>query len=127
MSKYELNNLGEAYHLLAMEVHRMSNMIMMSHTAFIIKILEKFEMDQSKAMMTPRVFDDSPPKPIEPYGPEVNRDDIPYHEIVGSLQYLVHCIRPDLAEAVRELSMYLNCYTAEHFVMAKLATAISEP
>lgn len=56
---------------------------------------------------------------LEPFTKEVNRDEVPYQEAVGSLQYLVLCSRPDIANAVRTLGKYLNCYTKVHFVMAK--------
>ncbi|KAE8984838.1 hypothetical protein PR001_g23063 [Phytophthora rubi] len=50
----------------------------------------------------------------------VNIDpDIDYQSIAGSLQYLVSCSRPDIANSVRTLGKFLNCYTKEHFVLAK--------
>ncbi|OWZ21915.1 LOW QUALITY PROTEIN: hypothetical protein PHMEG_0003467 [Phytophthora megakarya] len=36
-------------------------------------------------------------------------------EIVGSLQYLVACTRPDLANTVRTLGRYMGAYTAENY------------
>ncbi|OWZ11232.1 Gag-pol Polyprotein [Phytophthora megakarya] len=50
----------------------------------------------------------------------VNVDpDVDYQCIVGSLQYLVSCTRPGIANAVRTLGKVLNCFTEEHFVLAK--------
>ncbi|OWZ05324.1 Retroelement pol Polyprotein [Phytophthora megakarya] len=37
-----------------------------------------------------------------------------YRGIVGSLQYLVRGTRPDIANAVRELSKFLSCYNRTH-------------
>ncbi|OWZ00880.1 polyprotein [Phytophthora megakarya] len=60
-----------------------------------------------------------------PGNPEVEavcvNDDpaVDYRQVVGSLQYLVQCTRPDIANAVRTLGKFLNCYTHEHNVLAK--------
>ena len=50
---------------------------------------------------------------------EVKRLDLPYRELVGSLQYLVTCTRPDIANAVRNLSKFLACYDESHWKQAK--------
>ena len=41
-----------------------------------------------------------------------------YRGIVGSLQYLVRGTRPDIANAVRELSRFLSCYNKTHWEAA---------
>lgn len=38
--------------------------------------------------------------------------------MVGSIQYLVKCTRPDLAFPVRVLSKFLTCYTTAHYELA---------
>ncbi|OWY94206.1 Retrotransposon Tca5 Polyprotein [Phytophthora megakarya] len=42
-----------------------------------------------------------------------------YRGIVGSLQYLVRGTRPDIANAVRELSKFLSCYNRTHWDTAR--------
>lgn len=43
-----------------------------------------------------------------------------YRGLVGSLQYLVRGTRPDIADAVRELSKYLSCYNETHWQAARI-------
>ncbi|OWY91930.1 Copia type Polyprotein [Phytophthora megakarya] len=65
----------------------------------------------------------SPVKPKEPYGPEVNRKDLPYRQILGSLQYLVRCTRPDITNAECILSKFIRCYTSNHYTLAQQVLA----
>ncbi|KAE9342665.1 hypothetical protein PF008_g10052 [Phytophthora fragariae] len=78
-------------------------------------------MANCKATPTPQAKGDFP-LPGDP-GREtvcINMDpDVDYQCIVGSLQYLVSCSRPDIANAVRTFGKFLTCYTKKHFVLAK--------
>lgn len=79
------------------------------------------KMNKCKPVPTPQVKGNFP----VPGNPDVesvcvNPDpDVDYRQIVGSLQYLVQCTRPDIANAVRTLGKFLNCFTREHYVLAK--------
>ena len=42
-----------------------------------------------------------------------------FRGLIGSLQYLVRGTRPDIANAVRELSRFLSCYNETHMKEAK--------
>lgn len=118
-AKFELKDLGAVRHLLAMEVRRVpSKLIALTQTAYIDKVLEKFGMKNSKTVLTPQVVAKAKTQ-TEPGSTSIKSCDIPYREIVGSLQYLVRCTRPDLANAVRELSKHLESYSDEHYTMAK--------
>lgn len=44
---------------------------------------------------------------------------LPYREMTGSLQYIVTCTRPDMANVVRCLGKYNGAFTRENFTMAK--------
>lgn len=46
-------------------------------------------------------------------------DEFPYRELVGSLMYLATSTRPDIANAVSQLSQFLNCFDKTHFTAAK--------
>ncbi|POM60385.1 Retrotransposon Tca5 Polyprotein [Phytophthora palmivora] len=50
---------------------------------------------------------------------EDERTPYDYRGIVGSLQYLVRGTRPDIADAVRELSKFLSCYNRTHWDAAR--------
>ncbi|KAH9117620.1 hypothetical protein AeMF1_008776 [Aphanomyces euteiches] len=50
---------------------------------------------------------------------EVKALNLPYRELVGSLQYLVTATRPDIANAVRNLSKHLSKYDDTHWKQAQ--------
>jgi hypothetical protein len=47
----------------------------------------------------------------------------PYHEIVGCLQWLAECIRPDISDTASMLARYSNNPTEAHWEMALRATS----
>lgn len=75
-------------------------------------------MDKCRAVATPQALGELP-LPATSDEEDVNDPSVPYRAIVDSLQYLVQCSRPELANAVRTLGKYLNKYTHENFIMAK--------
>ncbi|GBO01753.1 Retrovirus-related Pol polyprotein from transposon TNT 1-94 [Araneus ventricosus] len=46
-------------------------------------------------------------------------DKLPYRELIGSLNYLAVCTRPDIAYSISKLSQYLTCYDKSHRLAAK--------
>ncbi|KAE9285443.1 hypothetical protein PR003_g26582 [Phytophthora rubi] len=50
---------------------------------------------------------------------KVNDPVLPYRQLVGKLQYLVSCTRPDIVNAVRCLGRHAGAYTKENFTSAK--------
>lgn len=121
-SKFKIKDLGNVKHLLGMEItYVRGHMLTISQKGYCEKILTKFKMQNCKPVPTPQVKGNFP----MPGNPEVEpvcvNDDpeVDYRQIVGSLQYLVQCTRPDIANAVRTLGKFLNCFTHEHHVLAK--------
>jgi hypothetical protein len=57
--------------------------------------------------------------PLEKDKSKVNDPAFPYRQLVGKLQYLVSCTRPDIANAVRCLGRHAGSYTKENFTSAK--------
>ncbi|KAE9057038.1 hypothetical protein PF007_g31784 [Phytophthora fragariae] len=96
-------------------------MLSISQRGYVAQLLERFKMAKCKAVPTPQVKGNFPlPGDPDKEPVCVNIDpDVDYQSIVGSLQYLVSCSRPDIANAVRTLGKFLTCYTKEHFVLAK--------
>lgn len=45
--------------------------------------------------------------------------DIPYQELVGCLQWITCCTRPDIAYAVSQLSRFNSSFTVQHWTAAK--------
>ncbi|KAE8951643.1 hypothetical protein PR001_g33641, partial [Phytophthora rubi] len=50
---------------------------------------------------------------------KVNDPALSYRQLVGKLQYLISCTRPDIANAVRCLGRHAGAYTKENFTSAK--------
>ncbi|POM59445.1 polyprotein [Phytophthora palmivora] len=111
--KFKIKDLGPVHHLLAMEITYIPRQaIWISQSGYIQKILENVELQRHQALG---------PLPLPATDGEdgVYDPKIPYRAIVGCLQYLVQCTRPEIANAVRSLGKYLNKYTKENYVMAK--------
>ncbi|OWZ04122.1 hypothetical protein PHMEG_00024032 [Phytophthora megakarya] len=75
-------------------------------------------MENCRAVATPQTLGTLPLTATSDVE-NVNGSNIPYRALVGCLQYLVQCTRPDLANAVRTLGKYLNKYTHENYTMGK--------
>ncbi|KAE9021522.1 hypothetical protein PR002_g12226 [Phytophthora rubi] len=120
--KFKIKDLGDVSHLLSMEIKYVPGQsLYISQRGYIGRVLERFKMADCKAMPTPQAKGNFPlPGDPDREAVCVNIDpDVDYQCIVGSLQYLVSCSRPDIASAVRTLGKFLTCYTREHFVLAK--------
>jgi len=50
---------------------------------------------------------------------QISAQPFDYRGLVGSLMYLVRGTRPDIANAVRELSKFLSCYNKSHYKAAQ--------
>ncbi|POM64748.1 LOW QUALITY PROTEIN: Polyprotein [Phytophthora palmivora] len=118
--KFKIKDLGDS--LLAMAITYVPGIsISISQRGYIGQLLERFKMASCKAVSTPQAKGTFPCQ----QDPDretvcVNIDpDVDYQCIVGSLQYLVSCSKPDTSNAVRILGKFLTCYTKEHFVLAK--------
>ncbi|GMF21689.1 unnamed protein product [Phytophthora fragariaefolia] len=105
-SEFEIKDFGEVKHLLGMEITYVPGLVLMiSQKGYTETILARCKMDKCKPVPTPVCVNLDP--------------EVDYRQIVGSLQYLVQCTRPDIANAVRTLGKFLNCFTREHHVLAK--------
>ncbi|OWZ05488.1 RxLR effector protein [Phytophthora megakarya] len=89
-------------------------MLCLSQKAYIERLAEKYGLSTSKPVRSPQHHHEKTAN-IETNGKKVNDPKLPYREIVGSLQYLVACTRPNLANAVRTLGRYMSAYTAENY------------
>ncbi|KAE8990345.1 hypothetical protein PR001_g21510 [Phytophthora rubi] len=118
-ARFKLKDLGRVHHLLGMKVHyRPGRMLTLSQTAYIERLAEKFGLGSSRPVRSPQFHHEKITK-IERDESKINNPELPYREIVGSLQYLVICTRPDLANAVRTLGRYTSAYTLENYRAAQ--------
>ncbi|KAE8955633.1 hypothetical protein PR001_g32021, partial [Phytophthora rubi] len=116
---FKLENLGRVRHLLGMEVKYLpGRMVSLCQRAYVERLAEKFGLAHARPVRSPQ-FHHEKTTEIETDETEINDPKLPYREIVGSLQYLVACTRPDLANAVRTLGRYMNAYTVENYRAAQ--------
>ena len=129
LKDFEGRDLGEAKHLLGMEVLRdwKTKTIQLSQKHMIEDKLEQFGLQQTRSVSTPLVPNQTvQPDPHHKRGKKITEDAAGQHQrthdsqqldkedherymsIVGSLQYLAIVTRPDIAFAASALARYMN-------------------
>lgn len=109
---FKIKDLGVARECIGMRIERNKENIRLSQKAYILKVLEKFGMQDCKPVSTP----------IETnirLKPGAKNDNTRYQEIVGSLMYLACCTRPDISFAVTMLSQFNTCNDSTHMAALK--------
>ena len=90
------------------------NSIFIHQTTYIRHVLEKFGMSECKTVKTPIETISN----LKNYD-SVEKSNLNYREVVGSLMYLAQVTRPDICFPVSFVSRYLDNPTAVHFTMVK--------
>ena len=112
---YEMKDLGTLHWLLGLEIIFSLTGIDVKQTAYIDKVLNRFQMADSHPCAIPidpntRIVDG------QPLGPS---DIHLYQSIVGSLMYAVSATRPDLCFPVTYLSPFNHSPTTSHLQATK--------
>lgn len=117
-SIFTVRDLGEAKFFLGMEITRnpVDGTIKLSQARATRDLLSKFGMDEAKIKGTPM---STATRLTRGGSKEVDKTQVPYMELVGSLLYLASCTRPDIAQAVGALSRYMAHPTEHHWSTAK--------
>jgi len=103
MTKFRMTDLGEIKYFIGIKIEIGQDQICLSQSAYIKKVLNKFNMEECKPVSTPL--------PSKLNYELLNSDekyDAPCRNLIGSLMYLMLCTRPDLATSVNILSRYTN-------------------
>lgn len=118
-AKFEMQDLGEVRRFLGLEVQRDRDARKLTITAtdYIHKMLRDYNMADAYGVKTPatpntmlRVAQD---------GDDLLPSATPYQALVGSLNYLVTWVRPDIAFAVSQLAKHQQKPTKEHWEAGK--------
>lgn len=113
--KFQMKDLGEISSFLGIKFTRENNVIKMSQSKYVEKLLTKFNMYNCKPRSTPCEMG------VNKYAQ--SDDDLAdaklYREMVGSLIYIMTSTRPDLCYIVTTLSQYMARPTIVHLTMAK--------
>ncbi|TPX52748.1 DNA-directed DNA polymerase, partial [Powellomyces hirtus] len=105
-NEFNMTDLGEVNHYLGMRVRRdyTRRVIYLDQESYVNDILERFSMQDCKPVNTPMDQTKLEPYKVENTKTSPNPQEGEYHEIVGSLMYLMICTRPDIAVAVTSAS-----------------------
>ena len=117
-SSFDIRDLGEAKYFLGMEIERdrAGGTIKLSQTKSIVDAVARCGLDDAKINRVPihvsTHLTKTGSKPID-------KTQVPYMELVGTLLYLASCTRPDISQAVGALSRYMAQPTEQHWKAAK--------
>ena len=117
-SEFEMKDLGVTKKILGMEIWRDRNagLLYVSQKKYIEKLLQSFQMENSKLVSTPLAahfkLDASTLPSTDEEKDDMNK--VPYLSVVGSLMYAMVCTRPDLAHDVSVFSKFIGNPRKDH-------------
>jgi len=108
MEKFRMTDLNEIKHFIGIRIEMQEDKIYLSQSAYVKKILSKFNMENCNAVSTPL--------PSKINYELLNSDEdcnTPCRSLIGCLMYIMLCTRPDLTTAVNILSRYSSKNNSE--------------
>jgi hypothetical protein len=111
-SEWEVTDLGEPSKIVGIEVTQAPGQLTISQTKYIESLLKKEGMADANPVATPT----DPHVKLSP-NPEVNEPNRSnsYAKLLGELQYVANCTRPDIAYAVNKLASYTANPSLQHY------------
>ena len=109
--KWECRDLGEPSEFLRMRIKRQGRKIHLDQSAYLKKVLERFNMMDSRVAPTPMVEGYKPLPSQEPLDTKLRQR---FQSVIGSLLYLMLGTRPDISYAVTKLSQFAAHPSQEH-------------
>jgi hypothetical protein len=118
-----MKDLGHMAYILGIKIYRdrSKRLIGLSQDAYINKILNRFNLQDSKKGFLPMSHGITLSKkqcPSEPDEQERMRA-IPYALAIGSIMYAMLCTRPDVSYALSATSRYQSIYGEAHWTIVK--------
>ena len=119
-TRFKMSDLGPIHYMLKIQVERdrENKLTILSQEKYIKDLLREYDMTDCKPVATPQDVNEELVPETTLQGEDVFKQPYKYRNLVGSLQYLVRGSRPDLANAVRELSKFLTSYNSTHWQAA---------
>ncbi|KAG9450355.1 hypothetical protein H6P81_010320 [Aristolochia fimbriata] len=122
-NQFSMKDLGEAKQLLGIQITRdkKKKKLWLSQEGYVKKVLERFNMHESKAVTTTL---GSQFKLSKEQGAKSNEEiahmkTVPYASAIGSLMYAMVSTRPDIAHAVGVVSRFMKNPGEEHWEAVK--------
>ena len=111
---FSMTDCGEARYFLGikLDLNRNTGTLRLSQKAHVEKILRRFRMTDCNSTKTPMEKKLVLRREGKPY-------DGPYREMLGSLMYLMLCVRPDICFPVGYMGRFQHKPTDEHFQSLK--------
>lgn len=118
LATFDARDLGDVNLFLSMAItrDRAARTIKLAQPRMIDDLLDKYGMSDAKPKATPL----TPSATLSrDDGPPLNTQVCTYAALIGSLNYLAVCTRPDIAQAVGALARYMDAPTEAHWSAAK--------
>ena len=120
---FEMKDIGKASYVIGIEIFRdrSQGLLRLSQKGYINKILKRYRMDKCSAGIVPIRKGDKYSK-MQCLRNELERKEmerIPYALMVGNLNYVHTCTRPDISFAVGMLGRYQSNSGMDHRKAAK--------
>ena len=116
MQKWECRDLGSCKEFLRMTIEYENGDIKISQSKYLQRVLERFDMQDSRYAQTPLPTGYKPSKYLGPCTPELRSK---YQQAIGSLLYLMIGTRPDICFAVSLMAKFSNNPSEDHFNRVK--------
>ncbi|CAN1262899.1 Retrovirus-related Pol polyprotein from transposon TNT 1-94 [Linum perenne] len=120
---FDMKDLGPAKRILGISItrDRKKRVINLSQSDYVLKVLDKFAMKNSKTSSIPLGAHLELSKDQSPASQEdrAKMADVPYDVAVGSVMYAMLCTRPDLAFAISVLSRFMSNPGEKHWSAMK--------
>jgi hypothetical protein len=118
-TEFEMKDLGKTKYCLGLQLEHRPSGILVHQSAYIQKILEKFNMNKSypnKTQMVVRSLEigKDPFRPRD-VGEKILGPEIPYLSVISALIYLANCTRSDIAFAMNLLARHSVNPTHRHW------------
>jgi Reverse transcriptase (RNA-dependent DNA polymerase) len=115
MNKWECRNLGDTKEFLCMRIIHKQGMIFLDQTAYLQKVLQRFQMTNARAAVTPLPAGYNPVPNPDPYNADTCHK---FQQVIGSLLYIMLGTCPDIAYAVTKLLQYAANPSKDHLAKA---------
>ena len=122
-NSFSMKDLEEAAYILGIKIYRdrSRRLIGLSQSAYINKVLKRFNMQVAKKGFLPMSHGISLSTAQSPSTPDERRrmDGIPYALAVGSIMYAMVCTRPDVSFALSVVGRYQADPGESHWTTVK--------
>jgi hypothetical protein len=107
---FDMKDMGDADVILNIKLIKGENGITLTQSHYVEKVLSRFGYKDSKPSLTP--YD---PSLVLQKNKRIDRDELRYSQMIGSLMYLASVTRPDISFAMSKLSQFTSNPGDDHW------------